>query len=113
MESLTREKAQEALGLLERLVAAQERLAVANERLNELATEERADVPVLGPPICAHCGTLNPKIRSQGGDGAMADFVLVAICESCGQRFFAVPQGWVTVTTQDDAMQQMNLQRLL
>lgn len=96
--------------LLKRLVEATERGAKAQEELIELAKEERDSTqPILGPPICPHCGTFNPTIRSGGreGQGEMASFVLVAHCENCQGVFYALSQGWLTFTNQEQAQHAM------
>lgn len=87
-----------------------ERIAVANEKLIELAVEERqvmdASEHAGGPPFCPHCRTFNPSIRSEGGDGEMAEFVLVATCQ-CGRTFYARPQGWEVFDSIDQARSEM------
>jgi hypothetical protein len=85
--------------LLSRLVAATERSAFAQEELIRLATEERnerdqAEEMPIGLPICPHCGTINPNIRNEGGSGPMAEFALLAACDSCSHMFIAAPIGW-------------------
>lgn len=93
------------LELNERAVRAWERIAGANEALIQLATEERdSGAMAFGPPFCPHCSTVNPKIRNDGGDGAMADFVLAARCATCGEMLFAVAQGWAVFKTPEDAV---------
>lgn len=84
-------------------IRALERIAVANEELIRLAKDER-DVgeSITGPPLCPHCGRLNPSIRSEGGSGEFADFKLVAHCENCGQTFLAVSQGWLCFKTKEE-----------
>jgi hypothetical protein len=83
--------------LEERTVEALERSAFAQEELIRLATEERdAGESMLGPPLCPHCGRLDPSIRSEGGSGQFAEFVLIAQCENCNKPFLAISQGWLT-----------------
>ena len=84
-----------------------DRIAKANEELIRLAVEERDDQEVLGEavaelPVCPHCGTLNPKIRNEGGAGPMAEFALLAQCDSCSHTFIAEPQGWHTFKSKDE-----------
>lgn len=78
-------------------MAVLERSAVAQEDLIRLATAEReTGESILGPPICPHCGRLNPRIRNEGGDGQFGEFLLVAACQECGETFIAIAQGWLT-----------------
>lgn len=94
--------------LLGRLVDATERNAVANEKIVSLATDERdTGESILGPPFCPHCGTFNPNVRSEGGDGEMAEFALVAQCRNCGNILYGVPQGWLVYKTKEEAAQQI------
>jgi hypothetical protein len=80
----------------DRLLGILERTAVAQEELIRLATEEREVGEAMEePPFCPHCGRLNPTIRSEGGTGEFADFILVANCTNCSNTFLAVPaRGW-------------------
>lgn len=84
-----------------------ERIAVANERLIELATEERAIDDQPGPPYCPHCAVLNPEVVTQGGarGGPLADFILVARCENCGGTLYGRPNGWDMFQSPQEAMQ--------
>lgn len=92
----------------ERLVGAVERVAVANEQLIELATTERdSGDSAFGPAFCPHCGTFNPSVRNEGGIGQMAEFVLLATCQACHKTFFAFPQGWICLASEDEAREEM------
>lgn len=73
-----------------------ERIAVANEKLIELAVEER-DIgdSASSPFFCPHCRTPFPAIRNEGGDGSSREYVLVAVCGNCQEVIYAVPQGWL------------------
>jgi hypothetical protein len=83
-----------------KLVSAVERIAVANEELIRLATEERdTGDSARVPPFCPHCGVFDPEIRNQGGAGKMGEFVLVAGCTNCGKTFFATTENWLIVKT--------------
>jgi hypothetical protein len=93
---------------VDRIVVALERTAKANERLIELATEERdTGDSIFGPPFCPHCGAFNPSVANEGGTGAMAEFVLIATCGNCSKVFYAFPQGWLAFQTKDEARQEM------
>jgi len=62
-----------------------------------------AEDPVIemetGPPNCPHCDRVNPVIRVEesGGTGLMAEFVIQARCEHCGNTFYALPMQWQCV----------------
>lgn len=64
------------------------------------ALEALAKDPVIeieaGPPVCPACGVFNPTISTddQKGSGPMFEFLIQASCNSCGQRFYALPQVW-------------------
>lgn len=89
--------------LVERIAVALERNASASEKLIDLATEERdSGASMLGPPACPHCGRLDPVIRNEGGEGNFSDFVLIAVCLSCGHNFIATAQGWLTYRNKQD-----------
>lgn len=90
---------------LHKLFEATERSAKAQEDLIVLAKEERdTGDSIFGPPLCPHCGTFNPGVRNEGGDGPMAEFALIANCQNCSKTFFAVPQGWLCYATRDEAL---------
>lgn len=93
---------------LEQFLGKLERIAVANEELITLATEERVEEAKLTTPgYCPHCGTANPSIRSEGGTGAMNDYVLIALCDNCNKTFYAIPEGWLCVKTPENVRQAM------
>ena len=87
----------------DKFLAVLERIAVANEKLIELAVEERSVENSPGPPFCPSCMTVNPDIRNEGGGGPMADFILAARCGTCKAMIFAVPEGWKVFPTADEA----------
>lgn len=98
----------EAEAIWQRIADSLERTAVANEQIVKLATDERdAGDNIFGPPFCPHCGMLNPTCRSEGGEGEMAEFVLVAHCHNCGNILYAVPQGWLVFTNAESAKAQI------
>lgn len=84
-----------------------ERVAAANERLNELATEERAQTPaddeLFDAPACPHCGALDPRTEMRGGEGKLSEFVLATPCGNCGRPFYALPIGWRIVGSKQEA----------
>jgi hypothetical protein len=81
--------------LLERGVAAIERLA--QDPVIEMQT---------GPPVCPHCGAMNPtvKVDDQAGEGLLGDFVIRAQCQ-CGEVFYAIPVQWDNVGSMEEAAQ--------
>lgn len=95
--------------LLVRLADATERNAKASEDIVRLATEER-DVgdSILAPPVCPHCGTFDPEVRSEGGHGHMSEFVLVGQCLGCGKILYGIPQGWLCYQTKEQAAKQLS-----
>jgi hypothetical protein len=89
-------------------LAVLERIAIANEQLITLATEERdTGDSIFGPPLCPHCGTFSPHVRNEGGSGPMAEFCLVGNCSNCNKTIYAVPQGWLCFASRDDALQEL------
>jgi len=88
--------------LSERAVQALERLASSNERIVQMADEERQANYQGGPAYCPHCGAMNPPVKSEGGEGLMADFVLVAVCRHCQNILWAVPEGWQVFPSRED-----------
>lgn len=86
------------------LVPVLERIAVANEELIRLATEERDIEDTTAPPHCPHCHQFDPVVGSQGGgEGHMSDFVLVAKCGSCGEVLYGLPDNWRMARSADEA----------
>lgn len=79
---------------IERFLAIAERSAVAQERLIELATEERSISDAPGPPYCPSCGHFNPEVTAKAGGGPLGDFILASECSACGKSIYAVPEGW-------------------
>lgn len=92
MMAITTQQVQQGLTLLERL-------AVSNEKIVEMANEERQANYQGGPPYCPHCGTFGPNITTQGRGGSFADYVLVAVCENCNNTFIGQPEGWQVFRT--------------
>jgi len=70
-----------------------ERAVVA---LETLATEPEFEIPA-SPPLCPHCGVMNPTVVSQEseGQGKMSEIFLELACTHCNGKFLVVPQGWV------------------
>jgi hypothetical protein len=86
----------------ERMATALERLADSNQRIVEMADEERQANYQGGPAYCPHCGYMNPRVAAPGGEAPMADFVLVATCGNCTQVFFGVPEGWQVFRSREE-----------
>lgn len=85
--------------LSERAIEALERLAASNERIVEMADEERQANHEGGPAYCPHCATMNPVVRAPAGEEHMELFVLGATCMNCQGVFYAVPDGWIIYRT--------------
>lgn len=90
--------------LAAKVITALERIAEANEKLIELATEERSFEDQGGPPFCPHCQTFNPKVRNRSeGDGPLSSFVLICTCTNCNGTIYAIPEGWQIAGSIEDA----------
>lgn len=79
---------------MERAEELLERIAVGVEKLGE---EPEFEIPT-SPPICPHCGTIDPLVAvhdSPSGHGKMSGYFLKLTCISCNTNYFVVPQGWV------------------
>jgi hypothetical protein len=95
-----------AVAALVRAAEALERVAAANERLNDLAASESISEPpevMFDPPACPHCGVLDPATQTGGGEGRLSEFVLATPCGSCGKPIFALPLGWRIVGSKEQA----------
>lgn len=79
---------------IDTFLAIMERSAHAQERLIELAVEERSISDAPGPPYCPSCGHFNPEVTAKAGGGPLGDFVLVSKCGACQKELYAVPEGW-------------------
>lgn len=79
-----------------------ERMASAQERLNEMAAEQAkddlTDVPdvsqLVDAPVCPNCHAFNPRTQTNGGEGRLLEFALATTCVECGRPFYAIPVGW-------------------
>lgn len=88
------------------LLAILERSAVAQEKLIELATEEREIGEIGSPPVCPHCSTFAPKIATQAEparEGSLSEFLVIGECKSCGNMLYGIPDGWTMLRTAEDA----------
>lgn len=88
--------------LCEKLVNAVERLAVSNERIVEMADEERQANYQGGPAYCPHCSRMAPIVMVPTATGNMAEYILTATCQHCQGVFFGVPEGWQVFRTLDE-----------
>jgi hypothetical protein len=73
-----------------------EELAVrAVEAIERLAADPIVEIEA-GPPVCPACGRFNPEItvRERNSSGPIFGFILEAVCNSCGVKFYAVPETW-------------------
>jgi hypothetical protein len=85
------------------------------EELAERATialEALAQDPIIeieaAPPICPHCGKMNPTITiEEGGEGPLAEIFFAAKCGECNKGFFAVPVTWHMHTTLETIREEM------
>ena len=96
--------------MVERAVVALDGIAVANQELIRLATEERdSGDSIFGPPVCPHCGAFGPRVKPlvPANGAPMSEFVLISPGGECGQMFFGVPQGWLTFPDEESAKQQV------
>ena len=85
----------------ERLISAVERVADANEKLLAIAEEEQITMSEPGPPVCPHCGKLDPivtQLGAEGGSGELSEFVMRAETHCCQKVLYAVAVGWDTTT---------------
>lgn len=89
---------------IDRFLGIMERSAAAQERLIELATEEREVGEVVGPPYCPSCGHFNPNVTldMKAVGGPLGDFALVAKCDHCEAPLFAMPEGWQVFKTGEE-----------
>ena len=54
-------------------------------------------------PMCPHCDSINPEIRSEGAAGPMAELIVIAGCTSCGKMMIGVPaSGMLYFKDKDD-----------
>lgn len=93
--------------LLERLVVAVEGLLKINQDMADTDKEQRTD-PGSGPPLCAHCNKFNPNIdlsEEFGGQGPFGEFGMMVRCLSCGNNFYAAPDGWTVFKTKDELLE--------
>lgn len=94
--------------LLVRSVHALERMAAAQEELNQLAKAEREIGEQIenqpGPPFCPHCSRVDPVVRTQSeGTGSLSEFVLVMQCTHCRTTFYGLPEGWLIAPDSETA----------
>jgi hypothetical protein len=77
---------------MERAEELLERIAVGVE---QLAKDPVVEIEA-GPPVCPACGFFNPviSVRESEAQGPIFEYVLQAICNNCGTRFYALPMAW-------------------
>lgn len=86
---------------IDKLIAAVERQAEATEQMLTIAREEQITMAEPGPPVCPHCGKLNPTVTQIGetsGSGELSEFVMQAETHCCNRSIYCVPIGWDTTT---------------
>lgn len=89
---------------IEAFLALMERSTKAQERLIELAVEERSISDAPGPPFCPSCGHFNPEVSVGAGGGLLGEFILVSKCGACQKPIYAVPEGWQVFDHPEAAM---------
>ncbi len=93
------------MDVLEQLVSAVERNAVATEKMLAIAEQEQIIMQEPGPPVCPHCGKLDPVVTElpgeAGGSGKLSDFVVRCETHCCNRVVFAIPNGWDTAVSQE------------
>ena len=96
--------------LIERGIAALERNATATEKMLAIAEQDVQAMAEVGPPVCPHCGRLNPEVTqlSTEGSGPLGDFVMAAEAHCCNRVLYAVPHGWDTAVNLDLAVALQN-----
>lgn len=70
-----------------------ERIAVAIEKL---AADPEVELEV-GPPICAHCGKVDPVIslrEQESSSGLMSQLIVDGVCTECGHEIFIVIESY-------------------
>ena len=90
-------------GRLEELL---ERIAVATERM---ASDPEIEIES-GPPICPHCGTMNPDVMvpaQEAGRGPLAEIAIEATCLFCAKTLFVVIDSYSMHSQRDAAIQEM------
>lgn len=66
------------------------------EALEKLVNEPLIEITP-APPVCPHCGRINPEIQTRGGNpttGLMSHYVMEAVCISCGGEIYAITRDW-------------------
>lgn len=86
------------------------RNADATEKMVELAQAEPTFMIETGPPVCPHCGRLNPEVTDvgAGGSGPLGDFVMVGETHCCNKTLYAVPIGFETFPQVELAQDALN-----
>jgi hypothetical protein len=84
--------------LLERAVSALERLA--QDPIVEIEA---------GPPVCPACGAFNPQVTITEGEatGPMFEYFAQVTCNSCQQRFYALPDVWRMFLRREELTQEI------
>jgi ribosomal protein L37AE/L43A len=93
MNTVGREYRQQAA-----MLDALERIAKACEKMGEDPVLEVE----IGPPVCPHCGILNPKVSYEdtAGTGQLYEYFIMFECEECDKVFAAAPIQWSMHTSQ-------------
>lgn len=70
-----------------------ERIANA---LEKLAADPEVEIEV-GPPICPHCGKLDPIVQlaeQEASRGPMSQLIVDGVCTECGHQLFIVIESY-------------------
>lgn len=92
--------------LLTSAVKALERNAEATEEMLKIANSEQLVTQEPGPPVCPHCGKVDPEITDvseSGGSGFLSGFVIVGETHCCNKTLYAVPFVYDTFTSAEMA----------
>lgn len=82
------------------------RNAKANEALLAIAEKETMQFEVeAGPPICPHCGVINPTVylEAEAGSGPVNEIVFKFEMHCCNNTVYAIPEGWAMAMSQEEA----------
>lgn len=86
-----------------------ERIAIALEKL--------ADDPVVeidaGPPICPHCGKLDPTVRfvSEESTGKLSEFIIQGTCQECSEILYGSIESYSMHQSVETLQQEFQMRR--
>jgi len=105
--ALTGRELEEAIrqGLLP-IEKALKRNAKASEALLDIAKQEMVQLEIeAGPPICPHCGVLNPTVymEAEAGSGPVNEIVFKFEMHCCNGTVYGIPEGWAMAMSSEEA----------